>query len=45
MTQQNETKPKPAEPEYQVIVEAIRVPLPGGSWYWQRREYLVQRRR
>lgn len=43
--QRNETKPKPAEPEYELVVQAIRVPLPGGGICWQRREYWVQSRR
>ncbi len=43
--QQNEPKPKPAEPEYELVVQPIRVALPGGGSYWQRREYWVQRRR
>jgi len=45
MTQQNETKHKPAEVEYELVVQPICVPLPGGGSYWQRREYWVQRRR
>lgn len=43
--QQNETKTKPAEPDYRRVVEEIRVPLPGGGSYLQKREYWVQRRR
>lgn len=45
MTQQNDTKPKPVEPGFELIFQPIRVPLPGGGSCWQRREYWVQRRR
>ncbi len=44
MSQQNETKTKPAEPDYQRVVEKISVPLPGGGVCLQQRVYWVQRR-